>query len=275
MRTCVFHTAITAIVLAGCGGGLGGGGSQTCEYSSGFSTTTLPKFSLSVTLPDGSVQSCATLRSPDAGSPFPRSAQRRGFRMGHRGRRHGVQPGHLRRRDWLQPAGLSVRDRLARPDRCVAAGPASHRDVAIFFRRGAGVPTGARGQRRLAIGVASGTWPALWLAAADSTVQSSIPLPFSVVQQALSCNPNPSPTHPCGGAAPPDDYALVFTPASGEPPLSLATGKTGTLTLTPAPGLQQHLTVHNLRSYQTENCDDYWTWGWWAAGHAGASGQLE
>ena len=123
--------------------------------------------------------------------------------------------------------------------------------------------------------VASGTWPALWLAGADSTIQPSIPLAFSVVQQALFCNPSPSTTHQCGGTSPPDDYALVFTPSSGEPPLSLATGKTGTLTLTPAPGPQQHLTVRNLRSYQTENCDDYWNWGWWAAGHAGASGQLE
>ena len=50
--------------------------------------------------------------------------------------------------------------------------------------------------------VASGTWPALWLAGADSTIESSIPVPFSVVQQALSCNPSPSPTHPCGGAFP-------------------------------------------------------------------------
>jgi len=55
---------------------------------------------------------------------------------------------------------------------------------------------------------------------------------------------------------------------------SLATGKTGTLALTTALGLQ-HLTVHNLRSYQTANCDDYWNWGWWAAGHADATGQLE
>ncbi len=106
-------------------------------------------------------------------------------------------------------------------------------------------------------------------------VQPSIPLPFSIVQQALSCNPNPVPTHPCGGAVPPDDYALVFTPASGEPPLSLATGKTGSLAVTIAPGLQQNPTVRNLRSYQTDNCDDYWNWGWWASGYAGGIAQLE
>jgi hypothetical protein len=121
----------------------------------------------------------------------------------------------------------------------------------------------------------SGASSALWLAGADSTVQSPIPVPFSVSQQSLSCNPNPTPTSPCGGSAPPDDYALVFTPTSDEPPLSLATGKTGTLALTTAPGLQQHLTVRNLRSYQTENCDDYWNWGWWAAAQIDASGQLE
>ena len=117
----------------------------------------------------------------------------------------------------------------------------------------------------LPVDVASGTRPALWLAGADAMIQSSIPVPFSVVEQALSCNPNPSLGHPCGGSDPPDDYALVFTPVSGESPLTIASGKTGTLALTTAPGLQQHLTVHNVRSYQTENCDDYWNWGWWAA----------
>jgi hypothetical protein len=122
--------------------------------------------------------------------------------------------------------------------------------------------------------VASGTWPALWLAGADSTVQPSIPLPFSVAQQALPCNPDPGPRHPCRGANLPDDYAFGFTPASGEPSLSLATGKTGTLAVTTSTGLQ-HLTVQNLRSYQTENCDDYWHWAWWAAGHAATSEKLE
>jgi len=281
MRSWVFQTAVTAVVLAGCGGGLGGGGlgggggSSTCEYSASHSSAPLPKFSFSVTLPDGGVQSCATLRSPDAGSPLPSplSGAISGWVAEVGGTAFSVDT-------CTGGTGCSPQVHLfaiESPDLTVAL--PQGRQVTVTWRLSSVV--GRACLQELVVndgvpsGVASGTWPALWLAGADSTIQPSSPLPFSVVQQALSSNPTPSPTHPCGGSSPPDDYALVFTPASGEPPLSLATGKTGTLALTTAPGLQQHLAVHNLRSYQTASCDDYWNWGWWAAGHAGASGQLE
>ena len=230
-------------------------------------------FSLSVTLPDGSGQSCANLRPPDGGT----------------GPLRGAVSG------WVTEVGAAAFSL----DTCAAGTGCSPEvfrfaidapDLTVTMPLGRQVTAtwqfssvvGRACLQALVVNdglpsdVASGTWSALWLAGADSTIQSSIPAPFSVAQQALSCNPNPSPTHPCAaGTSPPDDYALVFTPASGEPPLSLATGKTGTLALTTAPGLQQHLTIRNLRSYQTEYCDDYWNWGWWAAGHASATGQLE
>jgi len=279
MRTWVFQAAIMAVVLAGCGGGLGtaplSSGSRTCEYSASHAGTAPPKFSLAVTLPDGGVQSCATLLSPDAGSGLPSSFG-------------GEVSG------WVTEAGVTAfsldtcaagtgcspavyRFAIDAPDLTVAL-PLG-RQVTVTWRLSSVVGRACR--QELVVGdgspadVAPGTWPALWLAGADSTAELSIPAPFAVVQQALFCNPFASPTPRCGGAFPPDDYALVFTPASGEPPLSLSTGKTGTLALSTAAGLQQHLTVHNLRSYQPALCDDYWNWGWWAAGHAGASGQLE
>jgi hypothetical protein len=285
VSTWVFQTAITAVVMARCGGGgpggssggglggSGGGGSGTCEYSASHSV--LAKFSLSVTLPDGSLQSCATLLSPDAGSggPSPLSGEVSGwvtevagtaFSLDTCATGTGCSPEVYRFA--IDSPDLTVPVPLGRP-------------VTVMWSLssvvGRACPQVLVVNDGLPSDVASGTWPALWLAGADSTIQSSIPVPFSVVQQALSCNLNPSTTHPCGGPSPPDDYALVFTPASGDQPLSLATGKTGTLALTTAPGLQQHLTVHNLRSYQTENCDDYWNWGWWAVGDVSASGQLE
>lgn len=121
-------------------------------------------------------------------------------------------------------------------------------------------------------GAASAASPPLWVAGADAIVQPSIPLPFAVAEKALSCNSRATPS--CGGFDPPDDYALVFTPSSGDAPLSLATGQMGTLPLTTGSTLQQHLTVRDLRSFQPDACDDYWNWGWWAAGDVGADGQL-
>jgi|GEM_PF-2527342 len=270
IHTWVFQAAITAVVLAGCGGAVG---SRTCEYRA--SQPVLATFSLSVTLPDGGVQSCATLWSSDAGSggPSPLGGEVSGWVTEVGGTAFSLDT-------CATGTGCSpevYRFAIDSPDLTLTL-PLGRRVTATWLFSsvvGRACPQVLVVNDGLPSDVASGTWSALWLAGADSTIQSPIPAPFSVVQQALSCNPNPSLTHPCGGPFPPDDYAFVFTPASGEPPLSLATGKTGTLALTTAPGLQQHLTVHNLRSYQTENCDDYWNWGWWAAGQVGASGQLE
>jgi hypothetical protein len=247
---------------------------KTCEHNQGHSWETLPRFSLTVTLPDGSVQSCATAQPPDGGSGWPSPLGGRvtgrvtesysaAFSLDTCEAGTGCSPEVY----WfaIDTSDLSLD---LPPGRQVTATWLFSFFMACpqEFVLNDGAPSDP----------ASGTSAALWLAGADSTIQPSSPLPFSVVQQGLYCNPNPGLAHPCGGGAPPpDDYALVFTPASGEPPLSLVMGKTGTLALTPAPGLLQHLTVRNLRSYQTERCDDYWNWAWWAAGHAGPSGLLE
>jgi hypothetical protein len=123
---------------------------------------------------------------------------------------------------------------------------------------------------------AAGAVPGLWLAGADSMVDLPLTVPFSVLRQELYCNPSPSLSQGCGGNdVPPDDYAFVFTPVSEDPSLTLATGQAGTLALTVAIARKQHLTVHNLRSYQSLLCDDYWNWAWWASGSAGGSGQLQ
>jgi hypothetical protein len=123
---------------------------------------------------------------------------------------------------------------------------------------------------------ASGTSGGLWLAGAEGIFQPSVPLPFTVDHQRLYCNSHSGDVHPCGAGAPyPDVYALVFTPTSGEPPLSLTSSWTGTIVVTTVPELQQHLGIRTLRSFQSDRCDDYYNWGWWAAGHAGPGGQLE
>ncbi len=40
---------------------------------------------------------------------------------------------------------------------------------------------------------------------------------------------------------------------------------------TTASGLQ-HMSVHNIHSFQTRACDDYWRWAWWAEAQAGPDG---
>jgi hypothetical protein len=262
MRTWMLQTVITATVLAGCGGGI----SRTCEYRSSHSLSTMPRFSLTVTLPDGSSQSCGS--APDGGAGWP-TGELSGWVTEAGGTAFSLD---------TCAAGTGCSPQVSRfaidaPDLLLAL-PLGRQVTARWrFTKGGFVCT-----QQLVVNDGSpsdATSLGLWLAGTDATDQLSIPVPFSVARQELYCNPSPGP-HPCnGGASPPDDYALVFTPASGEPPLSLATGKTETLALTVAPGLSQHLTVRNLRSYQTDRCDDYWNWAWWAAGHAGASGQLE
>ena len=263
----VIPAATVAVGLAGCGGG----GATSCEYRASPAVTA--RFSFSVTQPDGGVQSCATLPASDAGfgGPSSFSGQVSGwvtqvdasaFSLDSCASGTGCSPEVYRLA--IDPLELSTTLSLGRQVTVSWQFSSSLWACVQALVVNDGSPSD----------VASGTWPAVWLAGVDSTVQPSMPVPFSVAPRALFCNPNPSTTQACGGAVPPDDYALVFTPVTGEPPLSLATGKTGTLALTTALGLQ-HLTVHNLRSYQTANCDDYWNWGWWAAGHADATGQLE
>jgi hypothetical protein len=117
---------------------------------------------------------------------------------------------------------------------------------------------------------------ALWLWAVDPSTDGDVAGLFQVKTQELLCNPSPATTHPCGsGALPPDDYAFRFSATSGGAQVTLATSQSGTLTVLTTVGQAQHLTVHNLRSYQTDLCDDYWNWAWWAAGHPGDSGAPE
>jgi hypothetical protein len=117
---------------------------------------------------------------------------------------------------------------------------------------------------------------ALWLWAVDPSTDGDVAGLFQVKTQELLCNPSPGTTHPCGGGAPPpDDYAFRFSATSGGAQVTLATGQSGTLTVLTSAGQAQHLTVHNLRSYQTALCDDYWNWAWWAASQPGTSGAPE
>jgi hypothetical protein len=91
----------------------------------------------------------------------------------------------------------------------------------------------------------------------------------------MSCNPSPA-AHPCNpSASPPDDYAFRFSSLAGDSQVTLATGQTGSLVVKTTLGQQQHLTIHDLRSYQSYLCDDYWNWAWWAAGHPGPDGEPE
>jgi hypothetical protein len=71
---------------------------------------------------------------------------------------------------------------------------------------------------------------------------------------------------------PPDDYAFEFTPLTADPSLLLATGQTDTLALTLGTGVVQHIKILTLRCFQTQVCDDYGNWAWWATGHAGPNG---
>src|SRR5947208_1973727 len=70
IHTRLCQVAITAVALAS-RGGHGAPSSRSCEYRA--SEPVLANFSVSVTLPDGGVQSCATLASFDAGSGVGRS----------------------------------------------------------------------------------------------------------------------------------------------------------------------------------------------------------
>ena len=254
----------------GTGGAAGGrdGGptdSGSCRYLTVNSYFPAPAFTFSVTLPDGSPQSCGTKFPTDGGStvpywPAPITKQISGWVTGVSG------------------TELSV-------DTC-QIGTGCSPNVYHFAVAAPGLPLTVPigrlvsvwwwlyyggwscGQMLVISDSTSGTVARVWLAGSDSVVNQAFPAPFSVARQELFCNPSPSMAQGCGGDVPPDDYAFQFTPQSANPPLVLATGETGTMDLTVGSGELQHLTVHNLRSYQTLACDDYWNWAWWAVGSA-------
>jgi hypothetical protein len=98
---------------------------------------------------------------------------------------------------------------------------------------------------------------ALVLAVVDGggTFSSS---PYKVDRVALGCRPM---SQGCGGV-PPDDYALVFTStAVPERSMRVGMGQSNTIDFSPG-GSVGILTVRNLRSFQTEYCDDYWNFAW-------------
>ena len=265
MRTWVLPTATVAVVLAGCGGL----GSKNCEYRAIRSLETLPRFTFTATLPDGTLQSCSGFR-PDMTSPlggeisgWVTESGGAAFSLDTCATGTGCSPAQYRFA--LDTPGLILALPLGRQITVTW-------QIAFLMgcAQGLVVHDGSPAD------VAAGVSPGIWLAGADAKLDPPGTVPFTVSREELYCNPNPGDRHPCGaGFPPPDDFALVFKPTSGEPTLTLSMGATSTLVLTVAPGLSQHLTVRNLRSYQTDRCDDYWNWGWWAAGNAASNGQLE
>jgi hypothetical protein len=265
IRSLMFGTIITSVAAASCDGL----SSRTCEYRAMHSLETLPRFSFTVSLPDGSSQSCASL-SPVSTSPL--GGEISGEVTDVSGTAFSLD---------TCPAGTGCSAAVYRfaidtPELPLAL--PLNRQITVTWQLvfAMGCAQGLVVHDGSPADVAAGVSPGIWLAGADSNLEPPSNVPFSVARQELYCNPNPGVAHPCGaGSPPPDDYVLVFTPSSGEPSLSLDMGSTGTLALTTAPGFLQHLTIHNLRSFQTDRCDDYWNWGWWAAGNAGSNGQLE
>jgi len=90
--------------------------------------------------------------------------------------------------------------------------------------------------------------------------------PYTVDRMALGCQPV---TQGCGSVTP-DEYALVLSPtAEPESAISVGMGQTMQLNnLQPLPSnwpssWARFWTVRNLRSYQTEYCDDYWNFAWY------------
>jgi hypothetical protein len=98
---------------------------------------------------------------------------------------------------------------------------------------------------------------ALVLAVVDGggTFSSS---PYKVDREALGCRPM---TQGCGGV-PPDEYALMFT-STTDPQwrMRVRMGVDNTIDVSwgGSPGIWS---VRNLRSFQTEYCDDYWNFAW-------------
>jgi len=84
--------------------------------------------------------------------------------------------------------------------------------------------------------------------------------PFGAVPLPLGCSPNAGPN--CGGTQyAVDSYALEIGAAGSSNAIRVAMGHTETLDL----GNGVVWTIRNLRSFQTELCDDYWNWAFWIA----------
>jgi hypothetical protein len=245
----------------------------SCGYLNVNSRVAPPAFNFSVALPDGSSQSCSSRLTTDGGVALP------------------YWPGPITSE--ISGRVTAVSGTELSVDTCEAGfgcSPTVYRFSVAAPGLNLTVPVGrlvsvwwwlyyggwSCGQMLVISDSVSGTVARVWLAGSDSVVNQAFPAPFSVTRQELFCNPSPSIGQGCGGNdVPPDDYAFQFTPQSANPPLVLASGETGTLALTVGSGELQHLTVHNLRSYQTLNCDDYSNWAWWAIGNSGPDGTFD
>ena len=98
---------------------------------------------------------------------------------------------------------------------------------------------------------------ALLLAVADGggTFDGS---PYKIDRMALGCRAT---TQGCGSIKP-DEYALLFTSVtSTETTFRVLMGESLRMELG-QPDVPNSWIVHNLRSYQTEYCDDYWNFAW-------------
>lgn len=93
-----------------------------------------------------------------------------------------------------------------------------------------------------------------YLVAAEGTYEHP-GAPFTVERLPLGC---PSDAGRCG--EPPDDFALVFHSAPGDPGVTVAMGHTALV----GEGGPSPMAVRNLRSFVSGYCDDYWNWAWWA-----------
>ncbi len=254
------------LVLAGCGG-LYKAEPGACVYNKPHEQTPpTPGLTLTVTLPDGSSQSCGAMwMVPDGGrfSPHP-----------------PAQNGAISGRVTASDASSFTVDTCAAGSGCtsesyrfdidtpgLSLGLPLDRQVSVSW--GFSAPWGCIQE----IVVADVFSTALWFAGTDGAVDPALAKPFSVETKAISCS-DPGESTGCG-SVPPGDYAFVFTPVSGDRSLTLANRQTGTLSVRPDANTVQHVTIHNLRSYQTDRCDDYWNWAWWAVGQANANGDPE
>ena len=88
----------------------------------------------------------------------------------------------------------------------------------------------------------------IYMVGAQGNLATFDAVPFGVDREGLGCSVEAG----CGGLKP-DTYVLTAAGAK----IQMAQTKAIT-----AAG--RDFALHNLRSYQTGNCDDYWNWGFWA-----------
>jgi hypothetical protein len=95
------------------------------------------------------------------------------------------------------------------------------------------------------------------------------PLPsstYTVSRAKLPCEFDAGPS--CNGSMDVGPQAFSFAVKNGDaarPPVELRMGETREIDLQP-PGALGTVVAHNLRSYQTTICDDYWNYAYYLVG---------